>query len=57
VLSQHTRNDKHKMERFFHIARPTVATVFAPIHFGAMPTIVFHKVCRAVRRRRADDHG
>eukprot|EP00123_Amoebidium_parasiticum_P013947 comp22240_c0_seq1/m.32807 comp22240_c0_seq1/g.32807 ORF comp22240_c0_seq1/g.32807 comp22240_c0_seq1/m.32807 type:complete len:819 (-) comp22240_c0_seq1:143-2599(-) len=41
VFSQHTRGDKHKFERFLHLARPTVATVYAPVHFSPCPVLVF----------------
>ena len=37
--------DKHKMDQFLHAARPTVATVYAPIHFGTLPVLVFAEVC------------
>lgn len=35
------KSDKHKMERFLHAGRPSVATVFAPICFPPMPLLAF----------------
>ena len=33
--------DKHKMERFLHEGRPSVATVYAPICFPPLPVLAF----------------
>ncbi|KNC86723.1 hypothetical protein SARC_01143 [Sphaeroforma arctica JP610] len=44
VFSQHTRGDKFKMERFLHASRPIVASVYAPVHFGHLPTVVFERI-------------
>lgn len=33
--------DKHKMERFLHEGRPSVATVFAPIAYPPLPLLAF----------------
>ena len=33
--------DKHKMERFLHPGRFSVASVFAPICFSPLPLVVF----------------
>lgn len=35
------KSDKHKMERFLHAGRPSVATVYAPICFPPMPLLAF----------------
>ncbi|KAI8808298.1 hypothetical protein BJ742DRAFT_772293 [Cladochytrium replicatum] len=44
IYSSHTPpppNGIYKFERFFHIGKPTVATVYAPIQFGQGPVILF----------------
>ncbi|GAB4814739.1 hypothetical protein N2152v2_001785 [Parachlorella kessleri] len=33
--------DKHKMERFLHEGRPSIATVYAPICYGPLPLLAF----------------
>ena len=33
--------DKHKLERFLHPGRHSVATVYAPITYGPQPLLVF----------------
>lgn len=33
--------DKHKMERFLHAGRPSVASVIAPISYGPLPLLAF----------------
>ena len=33
--------DKHKMERFLHDGRPSVATIFAPIAYPPLPLLAF----------------
>lgn len=33
--------DKHKMERFLHEGRPSMATVFAPISYAPLPVLAF----------------
>eukprot|EP00124_Ichthyophonus_hoferi_P001341 Ihof_evm3s67 gene=Ihof_evmTU3s67 len=49
VFSQHTRGDKHKLESFLHQARPTVATVYAPVQFNPCPVLVFKKDHEGIR--------
>ncbi|KAI8807558.1 hypothetical protein BJ742DRAFT_310548 [Cladochytrium replicatum] len=44
IYSSHTPpppNGIYRFERFFHIGKPTVATVYAPIQFGQGPVILF----------------
>lgn len=41
VFSQHSVGDKHKFERYFQPGETAYATVFGPIHFSPMPTLVF----------------
>eukprot|EP01134_Creolimax_fragrantissima_P002968 CFRG2968T1 len=43
IFSQNARGDKFKMERFLHPSRPVVASVYAPVHFGHLPVVVFER--------------
>lgn len=36
-----TQADKHKMERFLHDGRNSVATVFAPVTYPPQPVLAF----------------